>query len=182
MHAFIKVNLLLVMLAVSNCGAGGGPSDGTPDQRSQSSHWTTEASLLLARGECEKAIAVLRARGGHPDEVRWYSALNVAYLKCGLEKRRPAYMADALLLMDQGISRFPHSSRLLAEKAAVLVTLDRRREALELYEKARELALANIRADASGLAVLEDRETLHIASSNIDTLRALLETARTPER
>ena len=128
--------------------------------------YEAEVGRLIIGNRCEEAISLLEAANARENQ-RWVELLVGAELDCGVKTGKRGYVESALKQVDEAISRFPTSSRLVFLKGFVNGRLGEHGVAQRYYLEALNLARANIAADPEGRKTADDRAVAKNAWANL---------------
>jgi hypothetical protein len=130
-----------------------------------------EIMRLRVNNRCEKAIALL-VEADAQDDWRWYDQLILAKLDCFPRTAQdPRDRDEVLALVNEGIRRFPRSSRLVFAKGWINTRFGEIGLARKYYQDALDLANANILEDKNGRNSGEDRRVAENARWNLGSAR-----------
>jgi tetratricopeptide (TPR) repeat protein len=162
-----SVRVLAVLIAGAGAagalGCRGGPRWGTPE-------FNARIVQHVSANQCEKAIDLVKSADAKHDP-NWYAWMVSMNLECLAKTRQKPYGDDALRLVDEGLRRFPRSSRLLLDKGFAYSRLGERGLALRYYEDSLNLALRNIAVSKDGKGSAEDRLVASNAEANLAAAR-----------
>jgi hypothetical protein len=140
--------------------------------------WDQPAIRLLAANRCEDLRAFLKTIPEAKINERWFRLRALGEAMCWTHSRSERDKQSALQALDEGIARYPNSSGLVAAKGGLMLLFGNAPEARALYDRAQNMAEANLRAnpnsweDRSVLADLTGRRpqdlTQHAPSSGVD--------------
>jgi hypothetical protein len=151
---------LICLLGVGCLGAcSRSPRWGSPELN-------TQLVKLRAANRCDDAIALLLAAQGERN-VRWYEWLVDFEGDCFVKTAQQNYKVSAEHFVDDGVRRFPTSSRLLFVKAFMYERFNEHGLALRYYQDALQLARRNIAADKDGLDTADDRAVVANVEANL---------------
>jgi tetratricopeptide (TPR) repeat protein len=128
----------------------------------------------LAKGDCRNAITYLQKQPESKRTPSWFDYLSQSHFVCGEQDPTGEEDQKALTVIDDGLRRYPDSSRLLKAKAERLQSLENSAEAARLYAAARDAAQRHI---SNGRGTDDDEMVL--AEIRQESKRPRMETAAT---
>ena len=137
----------------------------------QASRWgspefNAEFFRLRSTNACEKGIAWVQAADARSDPV-WYEWMVDLNLDCLEKTKQPHYGDDALRVVNDGIRRFPKSSRLIFVKGFANARLGERGLAQKYFEDALALARKNMAGDQTRREREEDSRVAKSVEANL---------------
>jgi hypothetical protein len=132
---------------------------GTPE-------FNREVVRLRIADDCQRGIELMLEANAR-DDPRWYDQLVDFQLDCLAKTKQTHYEDEALNLVNEGIRRFPKSSRLVSLKGWVNGMMGEWGVQRRYEEDALRLANENIAADKDGRHSSDDRTVARNARHNL---------------
>jgi len=157
---FASVLVWPVALLLASCEkiAGG---DVTPPKTVTSvavrNTWDEHAIQLLTANRCDDLRSFLTTIPDAKINERWYRLRTLGEAMCWTHSRSERDKRSAFQAVDEGIARYPTSAGLVAAKGGLMQLFGNAPEARALYDRARKMAEANLRANPNSW---EDRSVL----------------------
>lgn len=104
---------------------------------------------FFRKGECRPATDFMESWPAAERAEDWYRYRSQVHLMCGERELNSPEDTRALLILDEGLKRYPDSSTLRATKASIYQSLGDQVSATRMYQEAEEVAKRNIAAHGS---------------------------------
>jgi tetratricopeptide (TPR) repeat protein len=126
--------------------------------------WEEQALKLLGDGDFTGALVVLNGVAENGRRPWWFIFVSNAHV--GLQEKNGdvGEKKKALAALDEGLRRYPASSRLLLQKAMCHIALGEAAAARKEVARAKDQAKKNIADDRTGTASADDRSVLEEAA------------------
>lgn len=158
--------LALVVVGCAACDAGVRASSppAPPSSGVEGASWRENAIRTLNQGNCDATRSTLHAVRPNEMTEDWFKLKAMSDAACWTRSHSPADKDAAFAAITNGLTRYPDSASLLAEKGALFETFGNTAEALSVYHAARDKAEENLRKKPSSSS---DRDVLNRTSRRL---------------